>query len=66
MSDLRFTALEKQTAFQEQLLIQLNAALIGQQKQIAGLEARFNAIKEELNRGDLVKRREDETPPPHY
>jgi len=66
MNDQRFMALEKKAAFQEQLLMQLNEALLGQQKQLAVLEARFNAIKDELNRGDLVKRREEETPPPHF
>lgn len=62
----RITALEKKAAFQEDLLAKLNEALVGQQKRLTVFEMQFNAMKEQLRRGDLVKRQEDETPPPHY
>ena len=62
----RVTALEKKAAFQEQLLAQLNEALVGQQKKLIELEGKFNTIKDQIGQGGLVKRQEDETPPPHY
>jgi SlyX protein len=65
-TDQRLVDIEKKAAFQEHLLAQLNEALVGQQKQLAVLEARLKAMSEGLDRGDLVKRREDENPPPHY
>ena len=64
--DKRITALEEKAAFQEHLLAQLNQALVSQQKKLMDLEARFNTMKDRLGQGALVKRQEDETPPPHY
>lgn len=62
----RITELEKKAAFQEDLIQQLNMALLDQQKRIDLLEKRLNALKEQSTRGDLVKSQEFEEPPPHY
>jgi len=62
----RLIELEKRVAFQERVIAELNEALIEQQKHIKVLEMQLKNFKEEVASGDLVKRQEDETPPPHY
>lgn len=64
--DEKIIELEKKAAFQEDLLVKLNDALVSQQKQLTALQARVQALQDFISRGDLVKRQEDETPPPHY
>ncbi len=64
--DQRLTSIERKISFQDKLLQELNDVIFAQSKRIDLLEARQNALKDQLARGDLVKRQEDETPPPHY
>jgi len=64
--DQRLTKLERKISFQDKLLQELNDVIFALSKRIDQLEARHNAMKDQLTRGDLVKRQEDETPPPHY
>jgi len=62
----RVTQLERKIAYQDKLLEELNEVIIELNKRIALLEARQKAMKDQFDSGTLVKRIEDETPPPHY
>ncbi len=62
----RIIELEKKIAFQEHAIAELNEALLAQQKAIKTLEAQLKNFKEQIVSADLVKKQEDETPPPHY
>ncbi len=62
----RIIELEKKTAFQDQMLEELNEVIIAQQKQIGEIEKQFAFLKDHLMSGDLVKKQEEENPPPHY
>lgn len=62
----RIIELEKRSAFQEDAIAQLNDVVIAQQRQIDELTKQVAFLREALSGGDLVKRPEDEIPPPHY
>jgi len=62
----RIIELEKKAAFQEHTIEELHEVLLMQQKKINELEKYLNQMKEQMTSGDLVKKQEDETPPPHY
>lgn len=62
----RIIELEKKIAFQEHSIAELNDALIAQQKAIKALETQLKAFQEKVASADLVRKQEDETPPPHY
>jgi len=64
--DKRLVEIEKRIAFQERAIAELNEALIGQQKLIKILEMQLKIFKDKAIDADLVKKLEDETPPPHY
>ncbi|HQP91622.1 MAG TPA: SlyX family protein [Candidatus Omnitrophota bacterium] len=66
MMDKRLIEIEKKISFQEHTIADLNKAIIDQQKQIRTLEAQIKHLKEQVTGPDLVKKQEDETPPPHY
>ena len=65
--DKRFEALEAKASFQEELLQELNDALIAQQNRIDGLERILEQLISTLESmgGDSLDP-EDEPPPPHY
>lgn len=62
----RLTELERKVSYQDKLLQDLNEVIFDLSKRIDQLEARQKAMKKQFESGDLVKRPEDETPPPHY
>lgn len=64
--DDRIIELEKKAAFQEDLIEQLNQALIDQQKRIDLLEKRLKLIYGQIQSGVVINRPEEEAPPPHY
>lgn len=66
MTEKRITELERKVSYQDKLLQDLNDVIFDLSKRIDQLEARQKAMKEQFENGDLVKRPEDETPPPHY
>lgn len=65
-TDKRLIEIEKRIAFQDRAIAELNEALIEQQKLIKILEMQLKIFKDQVADGDLVKKQEDETPPPHY
>lgn len=62
----RLVEIEKRIAFAEKTIAELNDVVLEQQKHIRTLETQQKALKDRVDSGDLVKRQEDETPPPHY
>ena len=64
----RIIELETKFAFQEDLVNQLNEALIGQQNIIDSLRSDLNRLKQYIETGgdEGIKDIGDETPPPHY
>ena len=64
--DERVTELEKLYAFHEQTIADLNEVIVDQQKRIETLETVLKNLQAQVTAGDLVKKQEDETPPPHY
>jgi len=62
----RLIEIEKRIAFQDNAIAELNLAIIAQQKHIKALETQLKSFKDQVSAGDLVKKQEDETPPPHY
>ena len=63
----KIVGLEKQVAFQEQTIADLNAELVDQQKRLTLLEKQVRVLTEHSRDGGaLVKDFKDEVPPPHY
>ena len=64
----RITELEAKAAFQEQLLEDLNQALITQQFTLdkMQIQLRYLAAKLKESQGSQIASRAEETPPPHY
>lgn len=67
MSEKRFDDLETKVAFQEELIQQLDDALISQQRQIATLEQQLKILQSEFrNIENQMPDNTPEPPPPHY
>lgn len=66
MTEQRITELERKVSYQDKLLEELNEVIFELSQRLKQLEARQKAMKEQFDSGDLVKRPEEETPPPHY
>ncbi len=65
--EARIIELEKKILYQDRTIEELSQEVADQQKQIANLERSLKLIKAQLESGgDLVKKIEDEVPPPHY
>ncbi|MEI6437275.1 MAG: SlyX family protein [Candidatus Omnitrophota bacterium] len=62
----RLNELERKVSYQDKLLQELNEVIFALSKRLDQLESRQKAMKDQLASGNLVKRQEDETPPPHY
>lgn len=62
----RIIELEKKVSFQEHTIEELNEVIIVQQKEIDEFKKSLNHLKEQLSSDNLVKKQEDEEPPPHY
>ncbi|MBP9865957.1 MAG: SlyX family protein [Candidatus Omnitrophica bacterium] len=63
----KIVELEKQVAFQEHTIADLNAELIEHQKRITVLEKQVRSLVEHSRSGGaLVRDLKDEVPPPHY
>ena len=63
----KIVELEKQVAFQEQTIADLNAELVDQQKRLTLLEKQVRTlIQHSRDSAALVKDIKDEVPPPHY
>ena len=62
----RITELERKISYQDKLLQELNEVVFDLSKRLHQLESKQKAMKDQFESGNLVKRPEDETPPPHY
>ena len=62
----RLTELERKISYQDKLLQELNEVIFGLSKRLDQLESRQKAMNDQFASGNLAKRQEDETPPPHY
>ena len=62
----RLIELERKISYQDKLLQELNEVIFSLSKRLDQLESRQKAMNDLLTSGNLVKRQEDETPPPHY
>ncbi|MCK5581199.1 MAG: SlyX family protein [Candidatus Omnitrophica bacterium] len=62
----RIIELEKRVAFQDHMLEEMNEILVAQQKEVEILKRQLKLFEEKITSVDLVKRQEDEEPPPHY
>ena len=65
-NDKRFEALEVKVAFQEELIQQLDEALISQQNQLAELQAQLKILHSEFKALEIQVPDAPEPPPPHY
>tara|TARA_R110002072_G_scaffold5527_6_gene35389 strand:+ start:21430 stop:21630 length:201 start_codon:yes stop_codon:yes gene_type:complete len=66
MSESRFEILETKVAFQEELITQLDDALIAQQKQITELQLQLKVLQSEFKSLETQMPDSPEPPPPHY
>jgi len=64
--DQRLTELERKISYQDKLLHELNEVIFILSKRLDQLESRQKTMNDQLASGNIVKRQEDETPPPHY
>ena len=62
----RVIELEKKVSFQDNIIEELNQVVIEQQRRIDQLQRELQHLKEFITSGDLVRKPEDEEPPPHY
>ena len=62
----RMIELERKISYQDKLLQELNEVIVALNKRLDKLESRQKTMTDQLTSGNLVKRQEDETPPPHY
>lgn len=65
-NEKRFEALEIKIAFQEELIQQLDEALISQQKQITQLQGQLKILRSEFKTLENQMPNAPEPPPPHY
>jgi SlyX protein len=64
-ADARLESIESKLAFQEDMLLQLNEALVAQQARIDKLEAAFRTLAEQVQT-PADDPEEHPEPPPHY
>ncbi|MCA9409099.1 MAG: SlyX family protein [Candidatus Omnitrophica bacterium] len=62
----RIIELEKRILFLDHQIEELNEALIYQGKVIEELKIQLKNFNDQLQSGSLVRKLEDEEPPPHY
>jgi len=62
----RIIELEKKVTFMDQRLEELNEVIVDQSKTIDELKSQLTKVNDQISSGDLVRRLEDEDPPPHY
>jgi len=62
----RIIELEKKVTFMDHKLDELNEVIIDQSKTINELKSQLTKVNDQISSGDLVRRLEDEEPPPHY
>mgnify|MGYP000672236167 CR=1 FL=1 len=62
----RIIELEKRVAFIDQRLEELNEVIFDQTKTSDELKNQLQYLNDQLQRGELVRKLEDEEPPPHY
>ncbi len=62
----RIIELEKKVTFMDQRLEELNEVIIDQSKTIDELKSQLTNMNDQISSGDLVRKIEDEDPPPHY
>jgi SlyX protein len=62
----RLIELERKISYQDKLLQELNEVIFSLSKRLDQLESRQKALNDQIASGNIVKRPEDETPPPHY
>jgi len=62
----RIIELEKRVAFQDQTIEELNQAVLDLQKTIENTTKEVNVLKMQNSNEELVRKLEDEEPPPHY
>ncbi|MCA9395568.1 MAG: SlyX family protein [Candidatus Omnitrophica bacterium] len=58
--------LEKKITYQEDTIESLHQTILEAHHLISRLEARIKMLEDKVNAGPVVKKIEDETPPPHY
>jgi SlyX protein len=61
----RLTEIEMTLAHQQKMIDELNDVIIEQSKEIAALQNKTRVLKESMDQS-IMKKEEDETPPPHY
>jgi len=66
MSEARFEILETKVAFQEELIQQLDDAVISQQKQIGEMQQQLKMLRSEFKSLETQLPESPESPPPHY
>ncbi|MFT4797108.1 MAG: SlyX protein [Candidatus Azotimanducaceae bacterium] len=66
MSEARFEILETKVAFQEELIQQLDDAVIAQQKQLSDMHQLLKVLRSELTSMETQVPDSPEMPPPHY
>lgn len=66
MSEARFEILETKVAFQEELIQQLDDAVIAQQKQLSEMHQLLKILRSELTTLETQVPDTQEEPPPHY
>ena len=62
----RIIELEKKITFIDHKLEELNEVIFSQTKVINELKTRISGLNDQLQSGALVRKIEDEDPPPHY
>lgn len=61
----RLIEIEMTLTHQQQMIDELNEVVIEQAKEINALKIKAKLLKESMNQ-QMIKKEEDETPPPHY
>ncbi len=62
----RIIELEKKVTFMDQRLEELNEVIVDQSKAINELKSQLTTVNDQISSGDLMRRPQDEDPPPHY
>ena len=62
----RIIELEKKVTFMDHKLEELNEVILHQSKVIDELKSQLHNFSDQLQSGDLMRKLEDEEPPPHY